>query len=42
MLMLAMAPGWRVGAISARCARRDLMVEETQLWAEALTMRMLV
>lgn len=43
MLMLLMVPGWRVGAISARCVRRDLIVEEeTELWAEELTMRKLV
>ena len=43
MLMLVMVPDWRVGAISARCARRDLIVVEgIGLWAEALTTRKLV
>ena len=43
MLMLLMVPDWRVGAISARCARRYLIVEEeTGLLAEELTMRKLV
>lgn len=43
MLMLVMVPDWRVGAISARCARRDLIVEEeTESWAEGLTTRKLV
>ena len=38
-----MVPGWRVEGISARCARRDLIVEEeTGLLAEGLTMRKLV
>lgn len=42
MLMLVMVPNWRVGAISARCARRDLIVEEaTELWALGLTTRKL-
>jgi len=42
MLMPVMAPDWRVGAISARCARRDLIVEEeTELWALGLTTRKL-
>jgi hypothetical protein len=43
MLTLVTVPDWRVGAISARCARRDLIVEgETGLWAEGLTTRNLV
>lgn len=43
MLTLVMVPDWPVGAISARCARRDLVVEvETGLWAGELTMRKLV
>ena len=42
MLMPVMAPDWLVGAISARCARRDLIVEEeTELWALGLTTRKL-
>jgi hypothetical protein len=43
MLTLVMVPDWRVGAISARCARRNLVVEEeTGLWVGELTMRKLV
>lgn len=37
MLMLLTVPDWRVRAISARCARRDLIVEEeTGPWAVRL------
>lgn len=43
MLTLVMVPDWRVGAISARCARRDLVVEEeTGLWVGELTTPKLV
>jgi len=40
--MLATVPDWQVGAIPARCARRDLVVEEIELLAEALTKRSLM